>query len=174
MSTVARIPAFDPSARRGPLYRALNAVLRTRPGRWLGVHVAARVDPLLLSLTRGRLGVGLVLPTAGLTTTGARSGAPRTAAVLYFTDGADVILIASNFGRDRHPAWYHNLIAHPEAVLERGGRRATYVATEVTDPDEHERLFGLAESVYPGYADYRAETAALGRRIPVMRCTPAL
>jgi deazaflavin-dependent oxidoreductase (nitroreductase family) len=172
MPSASRIPPFDPSASHGPVYRAMTAVLRTGFGRSFAINIAARADPLLLSVTRGRVGMGMVLPTAGLTTTGAKSGTRRTAAVLYFTDADDVILIASNFGRERHPAWYYNLKAHSEAVLERGGRQAQYVASEVIDLEEHARLFGLANSVYPGYEDYRVRTAAVGRRIPIMRCKP--
>ena len=77
--------------------------------------------------------------------------------------------IASSFGRDKHPAWYHNLSANPEATLERGGRRATYRAAEVHDDAERDRLFALADRVYGGYADYRERTGQIGRRIPVMR-----
>ena len=60
------------------------------------------------------------MPFASMTTTGAKSGEPRTAAVIYFHDGDDVILIASNYGGTRHPAWYHNLKANPTAILQRG------------------------------------------------------
>ena len=109
------------------------------------------------------------MPFVSMTTTGAKSGEPRTAAVLYFHDGDDVILIASNYGGTRHPAWYHNLKANPTAVLQRGGRSATYAATEVTDEAEREHLFSLGDRVYPGYAQYRVRTAAMGRRIPILR-----
>ncbi len=67
------------------------------------------------------------MPFVSMTTTGAKSGEPRTAAVLYFNDGDDVILIASNYGGTRHPAWYHNLKANPTAELRRGDRSGTYV-----------------------------------------------
>jgi hypothetical protein len=96
MTAAARIPAFDPRAPRGPLYRALAAWLRTGSGRWFAMNIAAKADPTLLRLSGGRVGMGLTLPTAGLTTTGAKSGARRSCAVLYFTDGDDVILIASS------------------------------------------------------------------------------
>ena len=109
------------------------------------------------------------MPFASMTTTGARSGEARTAAVIYFNDGDDVILIASNYGGTRHPAWYHNLRANPTARLQRGGRAATYTAAEVTDEGEREHLFVLGDRVYPGYAQYRVRTAAMGRRIPIMR-----
>jgi deazaflavin-dependent oxidoreductase (nitroreductase family) len=111
----------------------------------------------------------LALPSANLTTTGARSGQRRTCTVLYFSDGDDLILIASSFGRDQHPGWYHNLKAHPEGHLERAGRSGDYLAEEIDDDDERARLFALADLVYPGYADYRVRADAIGRRIPIMR-----
>lgn len=125
-----------------------------------------------MRLTRGRLGVALVFPIALLTTIGARSGELRQAAVLYFSDGEDMILVASNWGRDRHPAWYHNLRANPTALLERGGLRSRYSAEEVLDDSDLQHLFALADLVYPGYSDYRVRAAATGRRIPVMRLRP--
>ncbi len=170
--TNAPIPRVDPMRKRGPLYRAYTAFLRTRPGRWIAINIAAPIDPFLLRVTRGRVSAGLILPSANLTTTGARSGQPRTTTVLYFSDGDDVVLVASSFGRDKHPAWYHNLNAHPEATLERSGRTCRYRAAEVQDEDERNRLFGLADRIYGGYADYRERTSLIGRRIPIMRLEP--
>ena len=86
----------------------------------------------------------------------------------YFHDGSDPILIASNYGGTKHPHWYHNLKAHPQCEF--GGEK--FVATEVTDSDEHTRLFVLAEGVYAGYGDYRAKTAGVGRQIPIFRLKP--
>ncbi len=86
----------------------------------------------------------------------------------YFHDGPDVILIASNYGRRRHPSWYFNLTVHPECEF----GDEPFTATEVTDPDEYARLFALAEKVYPGYDDYREKTSVTGRQIPIMRLTP--
>jgi deazaflavin-dependent oxidoreductase (nitroreductase family) len=165
------VPRVDPLRRRGALYGAYTRFLRTGAGRWTAIQ-AARVDPYLLRATRGHLGAGLVLPSLNLTTTGAKSGQPRTATVLYFSDGDDVIVIASSFGRDKHPAWYHNLKAHPEATLARSGHTGRYRAAEVEDEAERERLFGLADRIYGGYADYRERTAKIGRRIPIMRLEP--
>jgi deazaflavin-dependent oxidoreductase (nitroreductase family) len=101
-------------------------------------------------------------------TKGAKSGQPREVQLAYFHDRADPILVASNYGGRRHPQWYYNLKAHPECEF--AGEK--FVATEVTDPDEHTRLYGLAEKVFAGYSDYRAETAAVGRHIPVFRLKP--
>jgi deazaflavin-dependent oxidoreductase (nitroreductase family) len=159
----------DPLRHRGPLTRALHAFGRSTAGRWYGIHVAAPVDAFLLRRTGGRVRMVGNLPTAVLGTTGAKSGQPRENPVLYFHDGDDVVLVASSFGREKHPAWYHNAVAHPDVTL--NGLR--FHAVEVTDPAEYERLFGLAVRLYPGYADYRTRTDAIGRRIPVLCLTAA-
>lgn len=158
----------DPTRPHGPLTRAWHRLARTGFGRWYGIHVAAPVDSALLRRTGGRVRLVGSLPTATLTTTGAKSGQRRENPVVYFHDGDDVVLVASSFGRDKHPGWYHNLRAHPDVTL--NGRR--FRAAEVSDAAEYERLFGLATRVYAGYADYRERTAAIGRRIPVLRLTP--
>ena len=67
------------------------------------MNIAPKVDSWLLAATRGRLGMALMLPSALLTTTGAQTGQPRTNAVLYFHDGDDVILTASNYGTKNTP-----------------------------------------------------------------------
>jgi deazaflavin-dependent oxidoreductase (nitroreductase family) len=169
MTVAGGVPKVDPLARRGAAMRAFMGVMRTNPGRWFSINIVARVDPHLMRASHGRVGFGMTLPSANLTTTGAKSGEPRTATILYFTDGDDVILIASSFGRDKHPAWYHNLKAHPEATLECAGQSGRYTATEVDDEGERTRLFELSDHVYPGYADYRVRAGAIGRRIPIMR-----
>lgn len=160
---------MDPLARKGALKRQWERLARTPFGRWYGIYLASPVDAAVLRATGGRLRLVGHLPTATLTTTGARSGQQREVPVLYFHDGDDVVVVASSFGRDRHPAWYHNLVAHPDCRL----NDQRFTAAEVTDVDDYERLFGLAESVYGGYADYRARTDAIGRRIPVLRLSPA-
>lgn len=168
MPASSGIPKVDPRARRRGA-RAYARLMGSPAMRWFAMNVAARIDPYLMRATRGHVGMGLMLPTANLTTTGAKSGEPRTATIVYFNDGDDVILIASSFGRDKHPSWYHNLKARPEATLERAGRAGRYIAAEVDEEPERQRLFELADLVYPGYADYRERTAAIGRRIPIMR-----
>ena len=164
-----QLKRVDPLLPKGPLRRGLEAFGRSRAGRWYGIHVAAPVDGALLRRTGGRLRLVGPLPTALLSTTGAKSGHERANPVLYFHDGADVVLVASSFGREKHPGWYHNLAAHPRCSL----NGVPFAAAEVTDPGDYERLFALAVRLYPGYADYRVRTDALGRRIPVLRLTPA-
>ncbi len=158
----------DPHKKHGRWYRATERFARSGAGQFMAHHVSPRIDPWLYRVTRGRYPwvVGGV-STAPLLCTGAKSGQPRLLQLTYFHDGPDPILVASNYGGAKHPQWYHNLKAHPECEF--GGER--FVATEVTDPDDYARLFGLAEQVYAGYGDYRAKTAPVGRRIPVFRLT---
>ena len=163
------LPRVDPLIPGNLATRWLRRAFDIGPVGTFLIGVAADLDPLLHGWTRGRFGQLVPMPFASMTTTGARSGAARTAAVIYFHDGDDVILIASNYGGARHPAWYHNLKANPAAVLQRGGHSGAYVADEVTDEAERERLFALGERIYPGYSQYRARTTAVGRRIPIMR-----
>jgi deazaflavin-dependent oxidoreductase (nitroreductase family) len=137
-------------------------------GRWYGITIASRYDARVLRLTSGRVRLVGPLPTALLSTTGARTGQRREIAVVYFHDVESVILIASSFGRDKHPAWFHNVRAHPQVRL----NGHAFTAVEVTDMAEYERLFALAVRLYPGYGDYRERTTRIGRRIPVLRLTP--
>ena len=122
-TTTDDLPQVDPPARVSRAVRAYAAFLRTGVGWWLAKNIAPNVDPWLLRATGGRLAMGLMLPSALLTTTGAKTGEPRTNPVFYFHDGPDVIVIASNYGADKHPAWYHNLSANPRA--DRNERRRT-------------------------------------------------
>ncbi len=93
--------------------------------RLLGPKVFARVDRWVLERTRGRwTATGPPLfPTMVLVTTGAQSGEARRAALVYLPDGDDARVVASNFGRERHPGWSANLLAHPEAEVVAGGER---------------------------------------------------
>lgn len=167
------LPHVDPTAPLSPALRWYARVLRTKPGRWAAINVAPKVDPALLRATGGRLASGVVLPTALLTTVGAKSGQPRVNPVLYFHDGDDAIVIASSYGRDKHPAWFHNLRAHPRVRLSTTGEGPELVASEVTDPAERERLWELADRVYPLFADYRVAAAEVDRTIPIVRLRPA-
>jgi len=137
-------------------------------GAWLSVHLAWRVDPFLLTFTRGRVSTALPLAAALLETRGARSGRARRTAVLYFHDGDRVTIIASLRGWSRHPAWYHNLRRHPDVSY--GG--LPFRAEVVQDPVERERLWLLADRVFPPYADYRAQAARTGRQIPIVQLVP--
>ncbi|TRW78712.1 nitroreductase family deazaflavin-dependent oxidoreductase [Mycolicibacterium sp. 018/SC-01/001] len=157
----------DPHRKRGRSYQRGVRFGRSPLGQFFARHIARRTDPYLFRLTGGRINMGPII-NAPLVSMGAKSGQRRQTQLTYFHDGSDVILVASNYGKRRHPSWYYNLTAHPECEF----GDEPFTAAEVTDPQEHARLFALAEKVYAGYDDYREKTAETGRQIPIMRLTP--
>jgi deazaflavin-dependent oxidoreductase (nitroreductase family) len=162
------LPYVDPRASRGALYRAFARLSGTRLMGWFSRKVAWKADPVLMRLSGGRVGMGMLLPTALLETRGARTGQARANAVIYFNDEDRVTIIASKLGLPHHPAWFHNLRANPDVHL--GGQ--PFRAAVVEDPTERERLWKLADQVFPAYAAYRDRAAAAGRQIPVVQLTP--
>ncbi len=160
-----RLKYVDPAKRPGPFSRAYAAFSNTWLGRFLSIHVVWRLDPPLMRLTRGHLGFDLTIPTALLETRGARSGETRRNVVIYFHDDERVTIMASKLGLPRHPAWFHNLRAHPEVTF--GGIPMT--ATVVTDEAERRRLWELADRVFAPYAAYRREAAKANRTIPIVQ-----
>jgi deazaflavin-dependent oxidoreductase (nitroreductase family) len=161
----AQLKYVDPNRPRSHLSRAYASFSSTRLGRLISSSIAWKVDPHLLRATRGRVGMGLVLPTALLETRGAKSGAVRRNAVIYFHDGALVTIVASKAGAERHPAWFHNLRAHPDVTFGGIPMRATVVGDEA----ERRRLWTLADRVFAPYATYRREAARANRTIPIVQ-----
>jgi deazaflavin-dependent oxidoreductase (nitroreductase family) len=162
-----RLRYVDPKRRRGWFSRVYAAFSATGPGRLISAKVVWKIDPYLLRATRGRLGMGLVLPTALLETRGARTGRVRRNALIYFHDGGRVTVIASKAGADRHPAWFHNLRAHPD--VEFGG--VPMRAEVVSDEAERRRLWALADRVFAPYSTYREDAAKANRTIPIVQLT---
>src|SRR5207244_10775190 len=101
-------------------------------------------------------------------TRAARTGGARRNATLYFHDGDRVTIIASLRGWPRNPAWYYNLRTHPDVVF--GG--LPFRAEVVEDEAEQQRLWVLADRVYPQYAVFRAQARKDGRVIPVVQLVP--
>jgi deazaflavin-dependent oxidoreductase (nitroreductase family) len=168
MSSHGALRYVDPRAPRGRFYRVFVALLGTRFAAWLSRHVGWKVDPHLLRITGGRLGVGLVLPTALLETQGARTGRRRRNGVIYFHDGDRVTIIASKLGAPEHPSWYHNALANPDVQF--GG--APFRVQEVVDAPSRDRLWELADRVFPPFATYRERAARVGRTIPILQLVP--
>jgi deazaflavin-dependent oxidoreductase (nitroreductase family) len=135
---------------------------------WLSPKVVWKVDPHLMRLTGGRLGMGLMLPTALLETRGARTGRLRHNGVIYFHDGDRVTIIASKLGLPEHPSWFHNAHANPDVLL--GGQ--PFRVEVVDDEASRTRLWELADRVFPPYAAYRDRAARVGRTIPILRLVP--
>lgn len=104
-----------------------------------------------------------------LTTTGARSGKPRSILTLYYPDGDRYLVVASNFGKPHHPDWYHNLVATPEVAVEVEGERFPARAV-VLDGADRDHAFDAVIARYPFYAGYQA---GVTRTIPVVALTRA-
>jgi deazaflavin-dependent oxidoreductase (nitroreductase family) len=155
----------DPSAPRSGPYRAWARLVASPFGLWLSRHIGWKIDPHLLRLTGGRVGTGLVIPTALLETRGARSGQPRRNGVIYFHDGERVTLIASKAGAPEHPSWYYNARTNPEVRL----NGQSFRAEVVEDERERERLWQLADRVFPPFASYRESASQSNRMIPILQ-----
>jgi len=158
-----KLPPYNPS----PFQRLIQRIAMTR---WITQVLAAilpGLDRAMLSVSGGRRTCTSLLtglPTFQVTTFGARSGLPRQGTLVGIVDGKRILLVASNFGRANHPAWYHNLRANPRAVVALAGEAAHFSARLVCG-DEVQRCLDLADAYYPGFALYRQRAAP--RQIPV-------
>ena len=146
----------------------------TAPGSWLYARVLHHVDRPFWRWSRGRWTfTGLVtgLPMVVLTTTGARSGEPRSVPLLGLPDPGGVVVIASSYGRPSHPAWYHNLRARPEArALVRG--ESCPVVAELLSGEDRARVWREALRVYPGFATYERRAAHRDIGVFLLRPVP--
>jgi deazaflavin-dependent oxidoreductase (nitroreductase family) len=136
--------------------------------RWL-IRGLSKTHLLIQRLSQGRL-LGRVagMPVLLLTTTGRRSGKPRTTPLTFFRDGANLVVIASNGGADRPPDWSLNLQQNPRALVQIGKGKLT-VQARTASSEERERLWVGITATYSGYARYQKKTA---RQIPVLILTP--
>ncbi len=132
-----------------------------------------RVHEKIYVSSDGRVGHRMIgVPTLLLRTTGRRSGMTRTNALVYARDGSDYLVVASNGGAERHPAWLHNVRAHPgvEIQVGRDRQKATARVIEPGAPD-YDRLW---EVVNQNNKDrYRAYQEKTSRPIPIVALTPA-
>jgi deazaflavin-dependent oxidoreductase (nitroreductase family) len=99
---------------------------------------------------------------------GAKSGERRTTPLVYVSDGDQLVIVASKGGAPRHPAWFHNVRAHPDTTVQVGRRRLT-VRARVADAEERSRLWPRVVSAYGGYEDYQRRT---NREIPLVLLEP--
>jgi len=133
------------------------------------VELFWRVHPWLYRVTGGRiLGRLLGLPVLLLTTSGRRSGQPRTRALTYLPDGERAVVVASFLGEPRHPDWWLNLRSDPLATIQRGAT-VTRVRAREAEGEERDRLWRAVVARTPDYAEYAARTT---RHIPVVVLEP--
>jgi deazaflavin-dependent oxidoreductase (nitroreductase family) len=125
------------------------------------------IHALIYRLSAGRL-LNVDDQIILLSTIGRRSGQMRTAPLFCVRDGAAYVVIGSYGGSDTHPAWYYNLLAHPQALITDGARRIAATASFAAGA-EYERLWGLLAAANPAYAEYRSRTT---RQLPIVRLEP--
>ena len=166
---MGRVAPFDPQEPKSLWMTALSWSARQRPVTWFLVNIGNKVDPYLMKASGGRLKTTFSAPTVLLTHTGAKSGKKRSTPLAYFTDGDNVILIASRGGARDNPAWYHNVVANPEVELWAKGGGGRYRAREAQG-ELRQRLWSLAAGFYPGFEKYQERAG--DRRIPVVICLP--
>ena len=93
-----------------------------------------------------------------LTTRGARSGKAHTTPLAFHRDRGRYIVIASMGGAPKHPAWYHNLLANPDAELEVGAEKFRVYATPIAGGSERDRLYAQQAAMMPGFLEYEKKT----------------
>jgi deazaflavin-dependent oxidoreductase (nitroreductase family) len=103
-----------------------------------------------------------------LSTTGRKSGKIHVIAISYFRDGNHYLLVASNWGKEHHPAWYHNLISQPLADIQVKARKLRVTGRPAAD-EEYERLWTLVNAKNPMYTRYQQNTR---RKIPIVILEP--
>ena len=130
---------------------------------WLGLQ--SRLHVSLYKLTSGRVG-GSVFGARVLllSTVGRRTGRKRTTPLLYIEDEDNLVVVASNGGREKNPAWFTNIKQDPRTEVQIRGRR-TVMRAEQANRDEKQRLWPLLTKMYGRYDGYQARTK---REIPVV------
>ena len=132
-----------------------------------------RIDTAVLNWTHGRKNLTQMLtglPVIMITTTGAKSGKPRTIPLAGLPDGEKIILVPTHFGQHHYPAWYYNLCANPTAQVQVNGSSKEYRA-RTADQDEWDQYWNLAVHYYLGYQSYLERSG--DRDIPLFILEPA-
>jgi deazaflavin-dependent oxidoreductase (nitroreductase family) len=155
-----------------PIQRLVRVSAAWRPMSWFYAHTLHHADRLVYRVTGGRATFAswvAGLPIVMVTTTGAKSGRRHTLPLVALPEGDRLVLIASNYGKPRNPAWYHNLRANPRATVCFEGMTRDMLARELAG-EERERHYTRGIEIYPGWTTYRKRAAH--RRIPVLELTP--
>ncbi|WP_156687999.1 nitroreductase family deazaflavin-dependent oxidoreductase [Mycobacterium sp. Marseille-P9652] len=153
----------------GVIEALIERLAMSGPGRFFGLHMAPQVDKLLIPRTNGRLSAFGIDRVGLVTTTGAKSGQQRVQPLVLIEDGDGLLAIGSNYGREKHPGWSANLLAHPDCTVEFKGPPKPYRA-ELLTGEARAAAWETAVDVYAGYENYRERCAP--REIRVFRLRP--
>jgi deazaflavin-dependent oxidoreductase (nitroreductase family) len=123
----------------------------------------------VIRLTHGRLGSQLGTQTILLLhSRGRRSGKEHVTPIAYFQKDGDFFVIGSNWGNEHNAAWYHNLMAHPQTIIEVKGKQIPVIARQAKGA-EYDKLWNHAIERHPPYLHYREMTK---RHIPIIVFEP--
>ena len=142
---------------------------------WFGARWMVHIDRLVLRLSGGRRTMGQILtglPVVEVTTRGAKSGLVRSVILLGIPDpqrSGTIVLIGTNWGNKKTPAWCHNLKAYPRATCRVDDHLGEYLAREASG-EEYERYWKLANDIYAGFGAYKQRVG--GRHIPIWALEP--
>jgi deazaflavin-dependent oxidoreductase (nitroreductase family) len=145
--------------------KPIDALASLKPVSAVLKYCMPVLDRSLMRLSHGRIALTFGLPTLLLTTTGRTSGEPRSAPLLYIRYGDDIGLIGTSFGSTKHPAWYLNLMANPNATVLLNGETLAMTAREA-NPEERREIWLRATRLYVGFDKYKARVG--DREIPIL------
>lgn len=153
-------------------FTASSSQFANKRGIYLGRR-STKIHVALYRRTGGKIGGHLPgWPNARIVLvdhTGAKSGAKRTSPLMYHEDGDAIVVAASKAGQPTHPAWFHNLVANPDATIQIGSVVREARARVATD-EERDRLWPEFVAFYPGYEFFQSN--AKGRKIPIVILDP--
>jgi deazaflavin-dependent oxidoreductase (nitroreductase family) len=153
--------------RPNPFQRAMQSFASSRTGAWLFSRMLRHLDNLVGRVSRGRTSTPRLLagiPVLDVTTTGRRSGLPRTSHLIAVPYDDTLALLGTNFGQSATPAWVLNLETNPRATVVHAGRTREVVARPVTE-HEHAAVLAASSQVYGGYLKYQRRIT--GRRLRI-------
>jgi deazaflavin-dependent oxidoreductase (nitroreductase family) len=137
----------------------------------VGFKVMNAIHRILLKVSGGRAGwTAMDMPVLELTTTGRKSGQPRSVMLTSpWQEGSALVVVASRGGDDRSPAWFLNLRDHPDVEVRLQGKPRQRMHARVASPAERDRLWPLVTADHKNYAGYQTKTT---REIPLVLLEP--
>ncbi|MCB1683210.1 MAG: nitroreductase/quinone reductase family protein [Pseudomonadales bacterium] len=150
---------------REALWRSFSHLIAVPWVSRIALRLATLIDRPLMRVSDGRWRLSFIIPCVLIECRGARSGLLREVPLLCVPDGEDLLVVGSNGGAEREPAWCANLRAFPEIQARYSGQEMGLRAVEL-EGAQRARAWRLATDAYPGYVRYQAR---LSRQIPLFR-----
>ncbi len=134
-----------------------------------GKKLLTTINVFVYQATNGHLGSKLGRQSILLLhTLGRKSGKDHITSLAYYREGETYLVVGSNWGKESQPAWFHNLLQHPDTIIQVGPKKIA-VSARQAQGDEYQRLWKKVTSQYNQYIDYQKQ---IKRRIPIIILTP--